>query len=79
MGRKRGEIIEVVRRFIASGRDICIVIVERGTASGTRRIRSSEVARVKPKYIELRDSTIIPLHRVLAVEDSSGKVLWRRS
>ncbi len=79
MGKKRGEIVEVVRRFIATRDDVCIVVVERGTASGTRRVCSSEIAKIKPKYIELVDSTIIPLHRVVAVVDSSGKILWKRS
>ncbi len=51
--------------------------MDRLTASGLRRIGFERVTRVKRDHIELNDGTILPLHRILAVE-AGGRILWRR-
>jgi len=76
--RGRGEIYEVIARLYHRGFRGFIVVVWRGGSTGVARISFSEVARVARGFLELRDGTIIPLHRVVAVEDEEGRRVWSR-
>ncbi len=79
MGRGKGEIYEVVARLFHTGFKGYLVVVWRGTATGLARIPFTEIARVTRGFLELRDGSIIPLHRVVAVEDARGRRVWSRS
>jgi len=75
----RGEIWQTISRLYHTGRkNAVIVIVERGTATGLRRIPLERVKRVASGYIELDDGTIIPLHRVVRVEEPEGEAIYER-
>ena len=78
VGRKRGEIHEAVAKHFHTGTMGYVVIAERGTASGTKKIGFKEIRRVARDRIILVNGTIIPLHRVLLIIDEKGNVLWRR-
>jgi uncharacterized protein (UPF0248 family) len=79
LGRKRkGEIHEAVAKFFHRGSKGYIVIAERGPVSGTRRISVDEIERVAADRIILRDGTVIPLHRVIRIEDEKGTTIWAR-
>ena len=82
MGRRgRGELYELLRRLVALRerfRGYRIVVLDRSLASGVRRLSVSEVERVERASLLLSDGTVIPLHRVLAVEDGEGREVWSR-
>ncbi|KSW11473.1 hypothetical protein CF15_01070 [Pyrodictium occultum] len=78
MPRRRGELEEAVARFFHTRARGFIVVAERGTATGLRRIPRERVARVTSSHIVLDDGTVIPLHRVVALEDEAGRTIWRR-
>ncbi|AEM39726.1 protein of unknown function DUF504 [Pyrolobus fumarii 1A] len=80
MGRRRGRIYEVVSRVFALREqypDARIVIVDRVSPTGLRKIPVSRVTRVKKDHMVLDDGSVIPLHRVVMVE-AGDAVLWRR-
>jgi uncharacterized protein (UPF0248 family) len=76
--RGRGEIYEVVARLYHQGFRGYIVVVWRGGSTGLARISFNDVVRVARGFLELRDGTIIPLHRIVAVEDERGRRVWSR-
>jgi len=78
MGRRRGAIHEAVAKHFHKGTRGYVVISERGTVSGTKRISFDEIERVAADRIILANGTVIPLHRVLYIVDERGRVLWSR-
>ncbi len=79
VGRKRGGLREAIAQLYYSGRRGYVVIVERGTHTGLRRIRLENIEKLGRGYIVLVDGTIIPLHRVVKVLDDEEKVVYSRS
>ncbi len=82
MGGRRGAVYELLRRLTALRdryKGYRILIVDRSTASGLRGVPLEDVERVGPGSMELGDGTVIPLHRVVAVVDREGRVVWSRS
>ncbi len=80
MGRKRGEIFEVVSRVFRlrdryPGAEL--LVVDRLSATGVRRIPFERIVEVKKDHVVLDDGSVIPLHRVVGV-DVGGKRFWRR-
>ncbi|ALL00227.1 hypothetical protein Pyrde_0177 [Pyrodictium delaneyi] len=78
MPGRRGEIHEAVARFFHTSSTGYIVIAERGTATGVKRIPRERIARVTRSHLVLEDGTVIPLHRVIAIEDGEGGTIWQR-
>ena len=78
MGRRRGAIHEAVASHFHRGTRGYVVIAERGTTSGTKRISFREIERVAADRIILVNGTVIPLHRVLYIVDEKGNILWSR-
>ncbi len=80
MGRRRGEIYEIVARVVRlreKYRNAEILVVDRLSATGLRRIPAERVVSVKKDHLVLDDGSVIPLHRVVGV-DVEGKRYWRR-
>ena len=81
MGRRRGEVYELVRRLLALRqryRGYAILVVDRSAASGLRRLPLDLVERVEGDTLLLVDGTLIPLHRVQGIVDHDGKLVWSR-
>ena len=81
MRRRRGEVYEIVRRLLALRqryRGYAILVVDRSTVSGLRRLPLEAVERVEGDALLLADGTVIPLHRVQGVVDSEGRLVWSR-
>ena len=78
MRHNRGEIYSLIARLFHTGFKGYIVVIERGRVSGTRLIGFNEVSRVTRGFIELKDGTVIPLHRVIGVLDEEKQPVWRR-
>lgn len=78
VGRKRGGLREAIAQLYYSGKRGSVVIVERGTATGLRRLSLEDVERLGRGYLVLVDGTIIPLHRVVMVLDEKGDVVYSR-
>ena len=78
MAGRRGEIHQAVARFFHTSSTGYVVIAERGTATGLKRIPRERIARVTRSHLVLEDGTVIPLHRVVAIEDEEGNTLWQR-
>jgi len=56
-----------------------IEVVDRlASVSNIRKVDVSDIERVTKMYLVLKDGSIIPLHRVIGVVDSSGRRVWSR-
>ncbi|MCS7111804.1 MAG: RNA repair domain-containing protein [Sulfolobales archaeon] len=58
-----------------------LVIVDRLDISGFKRIPFSHIQSVDNYYVYISsgmDTTAIPIHRVVMIEDASGVVIWSR-
>ncbi len=78
MRKRRGAIHEAVASHFHKGTKGYVVIAERGTASGTKKISFEDIERVAVDRLILVDGTIIPLHRVLYIVNNNGSILWSR-
>ena len=79
--RRRGEIYAIISRLIAlrerySG--YCILVVDRSRVTGVKRLSLEVVRGLEGEYIVLEDGSMIPLHRVVGVEDRDGRLIWTR-
>lgn len=78
MARGRSGVWEAVARLYYRGQGGSVVIVERGGASGLRRISLEEVTELRRGFLLLRDGTVVPLHRIVYVEDGEGRRVYSR-
>ncbi|MET1129113.1 MAG: hypothetical protein ABWW70_07320 [Thermoproteota archaeon] len=77
--RRKSDIAEALRRLKHKNPHSMVVITDRSTASSTRKIPLAAIEKIGNSYMLLKDSTIIPLHRVIMVIDESGRKLWTRA
>ena len=80
MARRRSRIREAINRALHTGGDYIVYYRHRDPERGEvlRGVGIGEVSRVTGWAMELRGGDTIPLHRVVEIRDSSGRVVWRR-
>ncbi|HHD15546.1 MAG TPA: DUF504 domain-containing protein [Euryarchaeota archaeon] len=57
--------------------DVSIAFVSRGSSGGISRIPGHRIEHIGKSFMELKDGTFIPFHRIILIEDHDG-VLWER-
>ncbi|MGC9181484.1 RNA repair domain-containing protein [Thermogladius sp. KZ2Tp1] len=80
MGRRRGEIEEVLRRVFFSGHrsEYIVYVLDRTPeGEGLKAIPADSIDDVRGGYIFTRGYAI-PFHRVLEVRDVKGRVIYTR-
>ncbi len=81
LARRRGIVESVLRRLIAlreAHRGYKLVVIDRASPTGVSKIPLDRVEAVTSDAAILDDGSVIPLHRVLGVEDERGRVQWLR-
>lgn len=84
MTRRRSRIRQEINRILYSGNpdNYHVYYIDRPPGLGVVRLssfRASRVVKVSEWAVILDDEeTIIPLHRIVEIRDSSGKVVWSR-
>ena len=78
--RRRGKLYEILSRLVALRDrypDASVLIIDRLSVTGLQRLSLNRVVRVKRDELVLDDGSVIPLHRIVAVE-AGGKRLWQK-
>ncbi len=80
MGRRRGRLYEIIARLVALRDrypDASLLVVDRLSPTGLRRVGVERIVRVKRDEVVLDDGSVIPLHRVVGVEAGGRRLWWR--
>jgi uncharacterized protein (UPF0248 family) len=84
VARKRSRIRQEINRVLYSGNpdNYFVYYIDRPPGLGVVRLssfRASRVTKVTEWAVVLDDGeTVIPLHRIVEIRDSSGRVVWSR-
>lgn len=80
-GKRKPAIKEVFDEYAhTAGLDASLlelVVEDRAAPSGTRRISGGEVAAVSRGFLEMRDGSRIPLHKVTEIHSNGGLAFQR--
>ena len=84
MARRRSRIKQEINRILYSGDPsrYTIYYLDRPPGTGTSRLAALNASRIRSvnEWAMLLDDgdTVIPLHRVVEIRDSEGRILWSR-
>ena len=80
LAKRRGAIREWVNRVIYTGGGYQLMYVDRDPVAGERlrRLEVERIVKVTGWAVYLDDDSVIPLHRIVEVRDSEGRVVWSR-
>jgi uncharacterized protein (UPF0248 family) len=84
VARRKSRIRQEINRILYSGHpnDYFVYYIDRPPGLGTVRLSSFKASRVikATEWAVVLDDgeTVIPLHRIVEIRDSSGRVVWSR-
>jgi uncharacterized protein (UPF0248 family) len=80
MGRRKGEIEEVLKRIFFAGKreDYIVLIIDRSPeGEALKPIPAASIEDIRGGYIYVKDN-VIPFHRVVEVRDVKGNIIYSR-